>query len=175
MRGIHRWPVKSPHKGPVTRKMFLFDGVIMVITIWLQVISTHTFNIWNARDLSRSRRSAMCCAMYSTDSITSLERLSRHWSRIHHLRQLIYYLISSTLLEGLKHSEIDENCHWPLPSQLLLVMEHLLVVLWHHRSTWCDVILTDGPYKVYNYSKISHVRFRAVVKMVIHCVFASRV
>ena len=27
-RGIHRWPVNSPHKGPVTRKMFPFDGVI---------------------------------------------------------------------------------------------------------------------------------------------------
>ena len=29
VRGIHRWPVNSPHKGPVTRKMFLFDDVIM--------------------------------------------------------------------------------------------------------------------------------------------------
>ena len=28
-RGIHRWPVDSPHKGPVTRKMFSFDDVIM--------------------------------------------------------------------------------------------------------------------------------------------------
>ena len=28
-RGIHRWPVDSPHKGPVTRKIFLFDDVIM--------------------------------------------------------------------------------------------------------------------------------------------------
>ena len=27
--GIHRGPVNSPHKGPVTRKMFLFDEVIM--------------------------------------------------------------------------------------------------------------------------------------------------
>ena len=27
--GIHRSPVNSPHKGPVTRKMFLFDNVIM--------------------------------------------------------------------------------------------------------------------------------------------------
>ena len=27
--GIHRWPVNSPHKGPVTRKMFSFDDVIM--------------------------------------------------------------------------------------------------------------------------------------------------
>ena len=26
---IHRWPVVSSHKGPVTRKMYLFDDVIM--------------------------------------------------------------------------------------------------------------------------------------------------
>ena len=29
VRGIHRWPVNSPHKGPVTRKMFPFNDVIM--------------------------------------------------------------------------------------------------------------------------------------------------
>ena len=27
--GIHRWPANFPHKGPVTRKMFPFDDVIM--------------------------------------------------------------------------------------------------------------------------------------------------
>ena len=27
--GIHWWPVDFPHKGPVTRKMFPFDDVIM--------------------------------------------------------------------------------------------------------------------------------------------------
>ena len=27
VRGIQRWPVNSPHKGPVTRKMLLFDDV----------------------------------------------------------------------------------------------------------------------------------------------------
>ena len=29
VRGIHRGPVNSPHKRPVTRKMFPFDDVIM--------------------------------------------------------------------------------------------------------------------------------------------------
>ena len=29
VRGIHWWPVNSPHKWPVTRKMFPFDDVIM--------------------------------------------------------------------------------------------------------------------------------------------------
>ena len=30
MRGIHRWSMNSPHKSPVTRKMFPFDDVIML-------------------------------------------------------------------------------------------------------------------------------------------------
>ena len=29
VRGIRRWPVNSPHRGPVTRKKFTFDDVIM--------------------------------------------------------------------------------------------------------------------------------------------------
>ena len=32
VRGIHRGPVNSPHKWPVTRKMFPFDDVIMIPT-----------------------------------------------------------------------------------------------------------------------------------------------
>ena len=39
LRGIHRWPVNSPHKRPVTRKMFTFDDVIMVV--WLLLRETH--------------------------------------------------------------------------------------------------------------------------------------
>ena len=33
MRGIHRWPVNSPHKRPVTRKKFSFDDVVMLGTL----------------------------------------------------------------------------------------------------------------------------------------------
>ena len=32
VRGIHRWPVNSPHKWPVTRKMFPFNDVIMQLS-----------------------------------------------------------------------------------------------------------------------------------------------
>ena len=34
VRGIHRGPVNSPHKWPVTRKMSPFDDVIMVTDSW---------------------------------------------------------------------------------------------------------------------------------------------
>ena len=30
VRGSYRWPMNSPHKGPVTRKIFPLDDVIMV-------------------------------------------------------------------------------------------------------------------------------------------------
>ena len=33
VRGIHRWPVDSPHKGPVTRKNLPFDDVIMIYNL----------------------------------------------------------------------------------------------------------------------------------------------
>ena len=33
VRGIHWWTVNALHKGPVTRNMFPFDDVIMVIHV----------------------------------------------------------------------------------------------------------------------------------------------
>ena len=36
VRGIHRWPVDSPHKGPVTRKMFPFDDVSWLLSIVME-------------------------------------------------------------------------------------------------------------------------------------------
>ena len=33
--GIHQWPVNSPHKTPVTRKMFPFDEVIINFTAFI--------------------------------------------------------------------------------------------------------------------------------------------
>ena len=36
--GIHRWPVNSPHKKPVTRKIFAFDDVIINIVDVQQIM-----------------------------------------------------------------------------------------------------------------------------------------
>ena len=49
VRGIHRWPVNSPHKGPVTRKMLPFDGVIMKLMTLKFELQYKTF-------LSRTRK-----------------------------------------------------------------------------------------------------------------------
>ena len=37
VRWFHRWPVNSPHKRPVTRKVFPFDDVFMIVYVpWTQ-------------------------------------------------------------------------------------------------------------------------------------------
>ena len=42
--GIHRGPMNSPHKWPVTRKMFPFDDVIMIVLrIWLTCLKQLEF------------------------------------------------------------------------------------------------------------------------------------
>ena len=48
---IHRWPVNSPHKWPVTRKNFPFDDVIMTYRFVCDVI-TDPYN--NHHDTDRS-------------------------------------------------------------------------------------------------------------------------
>ena len=45
MRGIHRWPVNSPHKEPMTWKMFPFDDVIMRQPSMLGLASNLTLNV----------------------------------------------------------------------------------------------------------------------------------
>ena len=47
VQGIHRKPVNSPHKWPVTRKMFPFDDVIMdlVMDLVMDVVRTWLLSI----------------------------------------------------------------------------------------------------------------------------------
>ena len=45
VRGIHRWPVNSPHKGPVTGKIFPFYDFIMLRCSLVSIF--HHYNIWS--------------------------------------------------------------------------------------------------------------------------------
>ena len=52
VRGIHRWPVNSQHKGPVTRKLFPFDDVIVWMSNYIphKTISAITYPCPSKRD-----------------------------------------------------------------------------------------------------------------------------
>ena len=43
--GIHRGPVNSPHKWPVTRKMFPFDDVIMTYSTTFKLLVNYGHNL----------------------------------------------------------------------------------------------------------------------------------
>ena len=45
VRGIHRWPVNTPHKRPVTWKMFPFDDVIMRDKSWSAVVQVIAWSL----------------------------------------------------------------------------------------------------------------------------------
>ena len=47
VRGIHLGPVNSPHKWPITRKMFPYDDVIMEIPPWFRVFASILLDILN--------------------------------------------------------------------------------------------------------------------------------
>ena len=60
VRGIHRGPVNSPHKWPVTRKMFPFDDVIMIPTMsttpaWSNSCRTTFFITFRVTAVARTR------------------------------------------------------------------------------------------------------------------------
>ena len=55
VRGIHRSPMNSPRKGPVTRKMFPFDDVIMINGL-VQDCSDPVLMHWSCRSLALSHR-----------------------------------------------------------------------------------------------------------------------
>ena len=75
VRGIYRWPVNSPHKGPVTRKMFPFDDAIMTA---LPVEFHSLRNLAGVsktvlrRNRSRSNENIYCRCCQSTGGIFSL-------------------------------------------------------------------------------------------------------
>ena len=63
VRGIHRRPVNSPHKGPVTRKMFSFDDVIMLRKSGIQFIGYQWHLDWNCsgRPISKAFSALLAC------------------------------------------------------------------------------------------------------------------
>ena len=71
---IHRGPVNSPHKGPVTRKMFPFDDVIM------EVVNLKLFWLWqwqrnrnNQKIAIMNSKPSSCITVGDSDTNTQMD------------------------------------------------------------------------------------------------------
>ena len=76
--GIHRGPVNSPHKWPVTRKMFPFDDVIMAwnivqTSITLVVLVSHCSDVTWASWRLRSPATGLIVGFWKTLFVTMQE------------------------------------------------------------------------------------------------------
>ena len=87
VRGIHRRPVNSPHKGPVTRKMFPCDDVIMIA-------NNFTFSItWRCHGAHLGVLSFSCTPCSRREDATLVWQVltfSTQW-RIRHIPQVITF------------------------------------------------------------------------------------
>ena len=59
VRVIHRWSVNSPHKGPVTHKMFPFDDVIM---LWWYMASPSLSELHHLPEWALTEMISMICS-----------------------------------------------------------------------------------------------------------------
>ena len=91
VRGIHRWPVNSPHKGPVARKKLPFDDVMMLLSVervtwyresrWILVQCSLIVLIFY-RHLESSTVEAPTVkapVKYQSDSVISTHDLHENW------------------------------------------------------------------------------------------------
>ena len=107
VRGIHRWPVNSPHKGPKTRKMFPFEDVIVNARCRIRATD-------NDSKCPRSRRypyveivaqkairNAMCCNFSGVLIVEILGNTvwcvnqTMHWMNSHQLPMSFFIFMSN--------------------------------------------------------------------------------
>ena len=73
VRGIHRGLVNSPHKWPLTRKMFPFDDGIMSYVASIPKFST---NVFSAGEIKHHKTT---CTQSMTDNGVTIYNVMPHW------------------------------------------------------------------------------------------------
>ena len=79
-RWIHQWPVKSPHRWPVTRKMLPFDDIswdnswLLHVTLWHGNAVRITGPLWGWSTCNRWSSTRICSSLYV--SLNKLNKLS---------------------------------------------------------------------------------------------------
>ena len=113
--GIHRGPVNSPHKWPVTRKRFPFDDVIML------VVNNNIMNYFSKCDMLSSRMFANSVRNYSQVHKQVFKQRMRYIKRgigrflssaiIRMSITVTKYKISKLILDFIQKSERKRSSH----------------------------------------------------------------
>ena len=159
VRGINRWPVNSPHKGPVMRKMFPFDDVIMVARSWLKQDLRKTL-IWR---ISRKRAPEWSLAWRRSTSRTCLfvgaqtpsrPNISNHHACLNCVNQIInefkfwYHFLPMAQCKTLIYPVLMHERYHDFPSAIettLKTMGGKCIRSIHQEWIWSQIAKFMGP------------------------------
>ena len=170
VRGIHRWPVNSAHKGPAVRKMFPYDDVIMYyksftskfISPWVNglsllritmmshgshIVSNYQicdclFNSFGQTDNSKQNK-----ASYNWPFVMGINQ----WQRAHNVENvpMCRDVIRKMIMEMLQYKDAIfrqyRKCHWG--NRTISKMGFPILVKWHldiKSRPWFLVLLNLG-------------------------------
>ena len=103
--GIHLGPVNSPHKWPVTRKMFPLDDVVMQANVW-----------WLRSFLWICPECEGTLPMMSQIGSLMLQDLCRHTARPQWVKTIfmcLFCLMSNSIFEKIRFVSHTWSCWWP--------------------------------------------------------------
>ena len=120
VRGIHRGPVISPHKWPVTRKMFPFDDVIMFTGILtISLIQKDTFWIqWSNKTLCEAH-----------DNLTEMDEILQT-AFSNHFAQSVFVWFASNFITDLTICFYSTN--YLAVSQYCIIYDFAWIILQDH-------------------------------------------
>ena len=138
-RRIHRWPMNYPHKGPVTRKMFPFDDVIMMMDMCDQEVLFLTSIRFQAQVSQNLRqREATYLARYMIISV---------WNK-QLLEEVIYYgMTAETKMTACfdRSSRIMPRGvlarHWNYDESFVICHESFVHVCAMHIELWRIILM----------------------------------
>ena len=121
VRGIHRWPVNSPHKRPVTRKMFPFDDVIIHTELFAKIVVHSSWKHIKDSAFFHLHLQHVCGIYFFichtifvpvqvSSSVHDYEVLCARSRYLDYAEVIIYHM-------NLYHVIIPDVCFWLLPSR----------------------------------------------------------
>ena len=115
VREIHRWPVNSPQKGPVTRKTFPFHDIILKhMATWI---------LWNKQEQCWQQQQRYMHILWKLHYITAEHITSPHWPSTAYHRTAVP---SRWQMIGIKSdSKATFGAIWPPIRKQNIIREHI--------------------------------------------------
>ena len=164
VRGIHRWPVNSPHKGPVTRKMFAFDDIMICeivlrppyhvkIDVELKTYFDHTKLICRpAKPYNGS-----ISKLYNFHEITRSDNLPGQAKKLSICFACEYLGLAAGIKLYYIRNTISDAWH---------VAWYIISCLYYHKYLYTFIV--EGKYLEFTVSKITYILKLTVVELLPH-------